>query len=216
MNTALGNPNLSLFPYSSYQGLAVCNSKGPLIHEYLDRTWETIAKAQNEYPRLLAIRVDLNFPVNPLVTKSNETISRFIDNLKNQIAQDRLRSSKIYKRVHDTRLRYVWVREYGRNVNPHYHLVLLLNHDAYYHLGTSDPGIKNLFSLIQIAWAKVLGLGFNQVQGLIHRPENAEFYLDRRTGKAGLADLFYRTSYLCKVESKNFKDGNHCFGCSRF
>ncbi len=48
--------NLSLYTERCYQGYQVYTRKGPLVRQYLERTFETIAHTLNQHPRTFAIR----------------------------------------------------------------------------------------------------------------------------------------------------------------
>jgi hypothetical protein len=213
------NPNLHIFPHNDFNGFGIQLNHRPYVKEYLDRLWQTIEKATWEYPRTFAARFDLRFPSNILIDTSNAVISDFFESLKAKIAHDRQRSAKRHDRVHDTRLRYVWAREYGEHGIPHFHCLILLNHDAYYKLGQpyseTEKNTETLFTRIQGAWAQALGLSLTEASGLVYRPPNAEYFINSNNGVSSIGDLFYRCSYMCKTKTKHFSDGFHSFGCSR-
>ncbi len=48
------------------------------------------------------------------------------------------RKQKENKRIHNSTLRYVWVRVFSQTDKCHFHVLLLINKDAYYHLGDYD------------------------------------------------------------------------------
>jgi len=88
--------------------------KGPFIHEYLETLWRTINLTFDQYPRVIAFRVDLRlsrrmgFPDDIL---SNRVISRFIESFKAKIEHNRDKAREQNKYAHDCRVRYVWARE---------------------------------------------------------------------------------------------------------
>ncbi len=211
------NTNLSLHYEAIYQGLPVMVKKGPLIREYLEMLRNTTQRALEEHSRVFAVRFDLRLPNGrhlPDDAFTNQVIQRFVDSLKAKINHARARSRKINGSAHSTSVRYVWAREIGQNGKPHHHFVLLLNKDAYCTLGSFNLDSDNMYSRIHGAWASALGLSLKEVYGLVHIPPNAEYWLDR-VNETKFAKFFERASYLCKVATKAFGDGNHAFGCSR-
>jgi hypothetical protein len=86
--------------------------------------------------------------------------------------------------------------------------------DAFRALGTFAPGRDNMFNRLNEAWASALRLPVDAVVGLLHIPENPNYYL-RRDDLASVAAFFYRASYLCKAATKAYGNGGHGFGASR-
>jgi len=211
------NTNLSLYNESTYQGFFVQETKGPFIREYLIRPYQTIQRALLEHPRTFAFRVDLRLPfsedtlTNPY---TNEVIDRFIESFKAKIKHNRHVAKQMNAYAHDSAVRYVWAKEYGQHGLPHYHLIILLNLDAYNALGHFTLGRSNLFNRIQEAWASALGCPVEAIQGLVEIPTNP-VYRVLRDDVDSQAALFYRASYLCKMATKEYGDGAHAFGCSR-
>ncbi|AGA75526.1 transposase [Pseudomonas putida HB3267] len=195
--------------------------KGPFILEYLEALSRTINLALVQYPRVFAFRVDLRLPRFvgiPDDALSNRVISRFIESFKAKIEHDREKAREQHKYAHACRVRYVWAREVGWGGRPHYHLLILLNRDAYYTVGRLQSQRPNMISRMQEAWASALECEVGQVRGLVEIPKNAEYRVDRevRPGNVDyLPELFHRASYLCKAATKRYGDGSHGFGCSR-
>lgn len=215
------NRNLRLYSAATFQGLPIMVEKGPFILGYLEALNRTIYLALDQYPRVIAFRVDLRLSRLMGFTDdalSNRVISRFIESFKAKIEHNRDKAREQYKYAHDCRVRYVWAREVGCGGRPHYHLLILLNRDAYYTVGRLQPQRPNMISRMQEAWASALKCEVEQVRGLVHIPPNAEFRVDRnvRPGNMDqLPELFRRASYLCKAATKRYGDGSHGFGCSR-
>lgn len=215
------NTNLRLHHDDTFEGLLVMVEKGPFVWQYLSRLKHTVDLALEQYSRLLAFRVDLRLPVGvdlPDHAYTNKVISRFIESFKAKIEhnRDKARERNLY--AHDCRVRYVWAREVGWGGRPHYHLLILLNRDAYYTVGRLRSEADNMISRMQEAWASALGLPDDQVDGLVHIPRNAEYRVDRYVradDEDVLMDLFYRASYLCKAATKLYGDNHHGFGCSK-
>jgi hypothetical protein len=215
------NTNLRLHHDDTFEGLPVMVEKGPFVWQYLFRLKRTVDLALEQYSRLLAFRVDLRLPVGidlPDHAYTNKVISRFVAsfNAKIEHNRDKARERNLY--AHDCKVRYVWAREVGWGGRPHYHLLILLNRDAYYTVGRLRSEADNMISRMQEAWASALGLPDDQVDGLVHIPRNAEYRVDRYVradDEDVLMDLFYRASYLCKAATKSYGDNHHGFGCSR-
>ena len=149
---------------------------------------------------------------------SNRVISRFLESFKAKIEHNRDKAREQNKYAHDCRVRYVWARERSEAGRQHYHLLILLNRDAYYTIGRLQPQRPNMISRMQEAWASALKCEVEQVRGLVHIPSNAEYRVDRevRPGNVDyLPDLFHRASYLCKAATKRYGEGAHGFGFSR-
>lgn len=212
-----GNTNLILHYDATYLGLPVQQDKGPFVLSYLERLKQTIDLALAQYRRVFAFRVDLRLPVGQLLpdeTFTNEIISRFIASFKAKIAHNRRRALAVYQYAHECDVSYVWAREIGERDRPHYHLVILLNRDAYCTLGNFTSKQSNIFHRLEEAWASALGLPVYAVTGLVEIPENPTYDL-RRDDQPSIEAFFYRASYLCKAATKSYGDGQHGFGCSR-
>jgi len=215
------NNNLHLYYGDTFEGLPLMVDKGPFIREYLSDLKHTIELALAEYPRLLAFRVDLHLPQGielPDYAYTNQVISRFFESFSRKIQYDRERARTHSRFARGSKVRYVWSRETPRGGRPHYHLLILLNRDAYYTVGRLGSERINMISRMQESWVGALGLSVDQVHGLVNIPENAEYRIDRnvRRGEADeLPALFYRASYLCKVATKSYGDRQRGFDTSR-
>lgn len=223
------NPNLHLYYGNTFEGFPIQSEVGPFIREYLSDLKRTIDLALAEYPRVLAFRIDLHLPQGVLLPDyayTNQVISRFFESFtkKIQYHQERV-AERGYSR--GCKVRYVWSREIGQAGRQHYHLLILLNRDAYYTLGLLCSEKVNMISRIAESWASALGLLMHEVDGLVHIPENPTYRIDRhpRIRKVAgadlkvlvdeLPDLFYRASYLCKKATKSYGDRQRGFGTSR-
>lgn len=223
------NNNLSLHYGDTFEGLPLMVDKGPFIREYLSDLKHTIELAMAEYPRVLAFRVDLHLPrcINlPDYAYTNQVISRFFESLSKKI---RYHQEKVAERgyARGCKVRYVWSRETPQGGRPHYHLLILLNRDAYYTIGRLCSERVNMISRLEESWAGALELSVGQVRGLVHIPDNATYRVDRNprerkvagSGRKVLVDelpaLFRRASYLCKVATKSYGDRQRGFNTSR-
>lgn len=214
------NTNLHLHYDDTFESFRLMRDKGPFIREYLSDLKHTIDLALAEYPRVLAFRVDLRLPQGielPDYAYTNQVISRFFESFtkKIQYHQERV-AERGYSR--GCKVRYVWSREIGQAGRQHYHLLILLNRDAYYTVGRLGSDRVNMISRIEESWAGALGLPVDLMRGVVHIPKNAEYLIDRvnrRRKGDELTDLFYRASYLCKVATKSYGDRQRGFGTSR-
>ncbi|MDT1065156.1 inovirus Gp2 family protein [Providencia stuartii] len=176
-----------------------------------------INDAIREFPRTLALRVDLRFPSDYQYGDSNKEITRFIESLKCMIRVDCRRRNRRWKRKYPNRLRYIWVREIGeRNHRKHYHVLLLLNKDFYHSVGHYNSD-ESLGTLIQKAWCSALKLLVKEYASLVHFPKNKLFYLNPNSSIyiQQLSALQHRMDYLAKNHTKSYHDGYRSIGGSR-
>ena len=210
------NSNLTLCREDHYRGLPIQVNKGPFVRNYLRRLDEVVCRALDDYSRVFAFRFDLRFPAAidlPDYLYTNEAIERFIESFKAKIKHNRLKAGLSGKYIHDSKVRYVWAREIGYLGKPHYHVLILLNRDAFTALGKFELGRENIFNRLVEAWASALRLTLDECNGLVHIPDNPTYQLDRDDERE-LQELFFRASYLCKAATKVYGDGQHGFGCS--
>ena len=211
------NTNLHIYHDTTYAGMPIQFDKGPFILEYLEALAATIRAALNEYPRVFAFRVDLRLPAYgslPHDAYTNAVIGRFLDSFKAKIKHNREMARRASGYAHDSRVRYVWVREVAGIGRPHYHLVILLNQDAFFTLGKIGSENDNMRSRMDEAWASALGVSVEAVSGLVEVPDNPIYRVYRDNYESQQA-LFFRASYLCKEATKVYGDRQHAFGCSR-
>ena len=219
------NPNNT--PYTSsqlikeeqHQGYSVLTSKGDLAQVQMDAAISVIKGFVQWHSRTLAIRVDLRYPSSYSLEAQccRGAMRSFFESLKSQIAAERQRATKksIIHRAHDTKIGYIWAREYGQQSHrPHFHVVILLNRDTYRALGKTDIQCDNLYSRIVKSWARTLGIRAEEAVGLVHIPNNAIYRVNENEPEI-MDELITRTSYLCKLETKKFNNGERTFGTSR-
>ncbi|MGF0239968.1 inovirus Gp2 family protein [Rhodococcus sp. IEGM1300] len=211
------NTNLRLYYGPDFLGKPIQADKGPFVYEYLSRLNETVQRTLDQYSRAFAFRVDLRLPTNvqlPACAYTNQVIDRFIESFKAKIRNNRRMARLKNPKAHGCNVRYVWAREIGQHGLPHYHLVILLNRDAFTVLGNFKSNSDNIFHRLESAWAGALRLSVEAISGAVHIPDKPVYYLDRGQSE-GQNELFKRASYLCKAATKVFGDGQHGFGCSR-
>ena len=210
------NTNHHLHGEPTYEGYEIQLEHGLVVREYLDRTFRNIQRALDEHGRVCMIRVDLHVPNNchPIAKNGNQLMSKFIASLRAKIKHSQNQSIKEGNRVHSTEVRFLWCREVSSTGGVHYHVVLLLNHDAYRSIGKFDLESDNMYSRIHEAWGSALGMHPADLLGLIHIPINPTYCIFRNDFQS-FQDAFYRASYLCKMETKDYEQGIHSFGGSR-
>ncbi|WP_447554699.1 inovirus Gp2 family protein [Vreelandella sp. EE22] len=211
------NANLCLNAAHTFNGLALQEKHLPMADEYLQALYDTMQKALGDYPRVLAFRIDPMIPkeINDRMPLEEHRglLARFIASLKAIIKHDR-ESKRQAGWVPDTKVRYVWCREIGRNRKPHYHLLLLLNRDAYHMPGKACSQNENLVSRVSRAWYSALGVAWNPQEPWVHVPEHPYYWIDRGDPN-NFQEAFYRASYLCKADTKKYGLGLRAFGTSR-
>lgn len=210
------NPALILSWELYYQGMMVQTKKGPLIENYLEKLLYVMNQGRKECSRIFAVRIDLHFPVNGNMeceNNSNAYISNYISFLQWEL--------EVANTKYPPKLRYVWCREQVDSIYPHYHLLLLLNGQAYRSLGRFNYELDNLFHRLVRAWSAAIGWPVERTYGLVNvakdyesgRPYTWDF---KRDDQAAFENLFYGASYMCKAYTKPIGKGGHCFDGSRF
>lgn len=219
MSRYKGNRNLTTTFGDPFESLSTLN-KYHLAEQYLARIKQVLDNSLNEHPRTLVIRADLHFPgrINCPDYPGHygpEVITRFFESLKAQIRADEKRKNKEGRRAHLTTLRYIWAKEICTAQQPHYHLALFLNKDAYFGLGDYREVRDNLAGRIYRAWARALHLHDDEIVNLIHFPRDTPYYhLERKDSKM-YQEVFRRISYLAKTETKHYGSRSKNFGYSR-
>ncbi|MEQ5757797.1 inovirus Gp2 family protein [Providencia rettgeri] len=185
--------------------------------QYQQAFSDVINDAVREFPRTLALRVDLHFPADYQYGDSNKEITRFIESLKAKVKVASKNKNHDWERNWHNRLRYIWVREIGElNHRKHYHALLLLNKDFYWSVGHFGS-TTSLAGLIQQAWCSALGIELAQYKGLVHFTKNGIYVLNvnKREYLQQLANLQGRLDYLAKDHTKCYHDGYRSIGMSR-
>ena len=209
-------PTYGFWYERTYYGYPVYLDRGPLIANHLAAISRTLNNVLSDTPRAYAVRFDLHIPAEFDVTDS-EVITRFFNAFKRLLEAADHEKANEGKRVHPHRLRYCWAREWGRQNNrPHYHVLIILNHDRYRTLGAFKNADGNLSARIKTAWAIATGQSYTSVNRLVHFPEKPEYWLIRASEdyQQQLKNLFFRASYLAKSDTKVFGIGQRTFGTS--
>lgn len=192
---------------------------------YLQRCQDTIDLALATHPRLMAVRIDLHFP-NKELAADTMAISRFIGSLKAKLKANRKRKKKEAqgKRVHDTSLFYIWVREHGEeSEQAHYHLVLMLNKDAFYSPGDfkANPADKHASPSLSVmayqAWCSALGIEVLKKHATLvqfAKKKPCHFLKANERDTATYKEFLKHVSYLAKDRTKVYSKANRSLGCS--
>lgn len=198
-------------------------SHGEHVLEYRIKIHRLLCAMTNRFPRVTAVRLDVHYPRivddgdNICCFHSLEpgVISRMRESLKAKLEADRARKQREGKRIYHCPLLIVWAKEYSKSGKCHYHMCLLFNKDAYYHLGDYERE-DNLRGMITGAWYSALKLHRDDCPGLVTFPDNCRYVLNSED--ADFAEhyeaLLTRLDYLTKLESKVFGEGDRNFGCS--
>ena len=218
------NDKLRLFYEETYRGHSVMqHKKGPLIENFLERSLFTLNLAQEENRDTLAFRIDLHFPdAMPRLPMhdNNDVLTRFFRFFFYELEKANTKYPPIP--------RYLWAREQAYSNKPHYHLMLLLNKDAFDSLGIFSPdndgtySRQNLYHRMMRSWLKAMG--FNADDSRFHQLVNVSKNLIKdvpwscilhRHDWCALDEAMYMASYLCKAYSKPINQGIHVFNSSR-
>lgn len=211
-------------PDGSYKwkGFPVQFDVGEMDLVCAERILALLFGALKEHPRWSVIRFDLHVPKSGCLHQ--DSISSFIESVKNQLLAASAASRAKGRRGHDPMLRYVWVRESGALGNVHYHVAFLLNRDAYYGIGDytklhGDAAIypDMLAGRICKAWGVALGMGWKEAMKGVHFPVRPVMKLQRDSDRAmdQFSAIFYRLSYFAKYRTKVFGRGWRNFGMSQ-
>ncbi|ELV1750852.1 inovirus Gp2 family protein [Escherichia coli] len=199
-------------------------SHGEHVLEYSSKINKLLCYLTNRYPRLTAVRVDLHYP--KIVDNGDNiccfpnlepgVISRMRESLGAKLEADRTRKEREGKRIYRCPLFIIWAKEYSESGKCHYHICLLFNKDAYYHLGDYERE-DNLRGMITGAWYSALGLQRDDCPDLVTFPDNCRYVLNNEDPdfEDHYQALLTRLDYLTKVESKVFGEGDRNFGCSQ-
>ncbi|GAA4498768.1 inovirus Gp2 family protein [Pseudaeromonas paramecii] len=197
---------------------------GAIESNYLLKIDHVLGNALSQFPRVMAIRVDLRFVKNDCVDmppcfqdSDGLVVKRFIESLNSQLCALENRRRNQGGRVYPNKVRYVWVREQNDSVNQHYHFVLFFNKDAYCRLG--DVNHENsLANKINKAWLSAIRLPCWASSGLVHFSKNGCYWITRDDAQLRSPDyaaFIKRVVYLAKVDTKVWGEGHRCIGSSR-
>lgn len=192
-------------------------------HEaYLNNIYSLLSNSLMVHPRWTVIRLDLHVPTGCFLPR--RAITDFIESLKSQLEHARSIKAAAGKRAYDPMLRYVWVREWDTAEYPHYHLALLLNHDAYFSVGdysklqSDDCSYDQMLAgRIYKAWGVALGVDWAiAMKGVLFAPNPVSpLQVQHPLFEQQYQSVFYRLSYFAKKRTKVYGDGQRNFGMSQ-
>lgn len=197
-----------------YEGIPILRSKEGMVEKYLQTTKSVFDKSLEDHPRTFAFRVDLHLPSDFPLENEPRLLERFVSSFKSKVNHSRMIKKQSNPKAAETKIRYIRAREQDSSKLPHYHFMFLLNHDAFFALGTYELGRDNLFNRLVEAWASALNMNPGQILGLVHIPNNPGYRIDRGDSESFEA-AFSRASYLAKLSTKQYGIGRHPFGASR-
>ncbi|MBN2866783.1 MAG: inovirus Gp2 family protein [Thiotrichales bacterium] len=215
------NSNLKLFWDTVYMGYSLMSWVVPFIEQYIEVMFKVIVQHAFSNNRTLAVRFELCYPSDYQGEVSNRHITQFFKGVKYRIKKNYAQSKA--ERKHETEVNYFWVKEQDGGDYPHYHVLLLLNYDAYRGLGKYDSR-ESLFGFLRHAWAGALGISFEETAGGVVSAAKYKGIEESRPihvlkqGEPGfigsLGDLIFRASYMCKAVTKVYKGRERSFGSS--
>lgn len=210
------NTNQKIHHGDHFHGSPVINQQGYLIANHLHRIYACLCGSLELNSRICLMRFDLFVPEHASagLLCSNTLISKFFGSLRAKITHAQHLSRNEGSRVHDADLRYIWCREVSSNGRVHYHVALILNHAAYAFIGRFNLDSRNMYARIHEAWATALSMYVKDVVGYVHIPLNPTYRITRGDVLSFNA-AFYRVSYFSKLDTKQYQQGFHTFGCSR-
>ncbi len=183
------------------------------IFSYFEIIDGVLRYAMRDYRRLLIVRLELRFPKAMAVSEipGNEVLAKFVKSLRSKVSYQRARAIKRGRRAHSTDVRVVWVREFGPvSKRPHYHLMVVVNRDAYRGIGDINSDDDNLANCIQGAWASALNLRSVVYKGLVSFSPGGQYSIINGNGYQAVLRAM---QYLCKEYSK-VRDGARNIGYS--
>lgn len=205
-----------------WQGFPVQSFPHGLKQEYLKNIYLLLLDSLMMHSRWTVIRVDLRVPKGYKLRRG--AITQFIESVKHQLEHANKVKSAARKRTYDPMLRFAWVREWSDADNPHYHVVLMLNRDAYFTLGDysklqlADSNYDEMLAgRIYKAWGVALGLDWTIARPGVHLPKCpvSPLKVGDKNFQQQLLSVFYRLSYFAKYQTKLYGDGQRNFGMSQ-
>ena len=215
-------PKLILHYDDVYKGCNVQQYAGkPLVRQYLDSAIATIDQAVKDprYTRIFAFRVDLRYP-NAMPWLSLHDNSKVMKHFLAHVNYELQAANTKY----NTPMRYIWAREQNNSELPHYHVMFLLNYDAFNRIGDMHPDPNgrytknNLYHRVVRAWANAIGWPQEEAGGLVHvcrSPDGGYGQCAHHEDVDAIREIFYTASYLCKAHTKPIGQQIHTFSTSR-
>lgn len=181
------------------------------IFSYFEIIDGVLTSAMRVYRSSFVIRLELRFPKEMPADQipSNKVMDRFVKSLRSKVKHQRERVSAKYGRAHPRDVRLVWVREFGpESKRPHYHLMVVVNRDAYRSLGDYKSSDDNLARCIQGAWTSALKVDYEAHRWLVSFSRRGQYHI---VNGHGYQEALKAMLYLCKEYSK-VRDGSRNIG----
>ncbi|MFA9284789.1 inovirus Gp2 family protein [Comamonas sp. SY3] len=209
------NTNHQLLHGDHFHGSPVQTAHGYLISNHLQRIHDCLYRCLDRHSNICVMRFDLFVPghVSADVLVCNAVISKFIASMRAKIEHSQELSRNQDHRVHDADMRYMWCREISGNGRVHYHVALVFNHAAYAFMGKFELERENMYVRIHGTWASAVGMFVNDMRGYVHIPTDSNYQIIRGN-EDSFRQAFFRISYLAKMQTKEYNQGFHTFGCS--
>lgn len=206
----------TLKPINTYQSLKIHSPLTESSELYLRQLKALLDKSTEVTTRTIAFRFDLRLPVG-YKGDDKKVITKFFESLKAKLKAKEAKTQREGKRVYPNRLKYAWVRENDGADNDHFHVVIILNKDAFSVLGDYKSTNANTAKRIKKAWCSALSCNTDNSGGLVHYAKKGVYILDKNSLSFNsiYGDLYYRISYFAKKRTKVYGTGVRSFGCSR-
>ncbi|RBI68270.1 hypothetical protein DQ400_07850 [Vreelandella sulfidaeris] len=184
----------------------VMTDKGPLLPDYLEDGYQVFKQAIQDHKRVLVLRFDLQLPLGltlPGDAETNKVIRRFLSSFQSKI-DSHLKRNNV---KHKCPVRHIIAREIGTDSQrPHFHVMLLLNGNAFHNMGSREYEGENNFWRIAEAWASALRISPTEAAKRVQctkKKIGCTFYrLEPSNEYAQFSEAFYRMSYFCKAHTK--------------
>jgi uncharacterized ubiquitin-like protein YukD len=198
-----------------YQGLKIHSPLAESNELYLSQLKALLDKSTVDSTRSIAFRFDLRFPAG-YKGDVKKVITKFFESLKAKIKAKEAKTQREGKRVYPSNLKYAWVRENDGADNDHFHVVIILNKDAFSVLGNFKSTNANTAQRVKKAWCSALSYKEENSDGLVHYAKKGVYILDKNalSFNTTYCDLYYRISYFAKNRTKVYGTGKRSFGCS--
>ncbi|MCC1497940.1 inovirus-type Gp2 protein [Alcanivorax sp. 1008] len=196
----------------SHRGLHVKSDKGPLVVPYLDAQLRLYEYLLHQWYLVFAYRFDLHFPADSYGWGS-DVITSFNASLHSKIKH---RANMFGCGHMDIGPRFIWAKENKNSVNDHYHYCTLIDGNFISKSGTFNAESWTLKKSIVESWAKALGISVKEAEPLVQHGENGDYLVELESSDflQQLTNLFYRTSYFAKLDTKRYGDGSRNHRCS--
>lgn len=209
------NHNLRLHHEPTYKGFNLRKKNSPYFGNFLDNLHGTIQRSLRSQPRTLAVVFCLHMPFNSRRNIERNPITDFMEYLKRGIKSHANMKRQLGKRVHPCFLEYVVkVEQKVECPLEHYHVVLLLNKDEYYHVGNlSHLDQSILGQIIRKAWLKVHKIDENSPVALVHGSNPSSIVIQGEFSPVVEEHqaAFRWLSYLCKEETTKYQGRHQSF-----